>query len=255
MPAVRILQYRQFLFACLCSCAVVSPSSAADDLFWKFSTGFEFSRGDYGLDQSTDFYYVPIGITLDYRRLRAKLHIPLIHSVGPSEFGPTRASNSKSRNHTGLGQIRTSLSYLFDPLAVALPYIEITGRVGAPTESNRSLGPDVWTFSTQIDLFKQIGRFVPFAGFGRKFYARSTIQDRFNTSVGSSLRVSRRLSVGLAYDWFESTTNRSRDQAHELVPFATFRIDESWLLGPYAVVGLSRGAPNYAFGFSLSVRP
>ena len=75
-----------------------------------------------------------------------------------------------------------------------------------------------------------------------------------NAALSASLDVGASASLGLAYDWLEATTSGARD-AHEIVPYATFQLDERWSLGPYAVFGLSDGSPNHGFGISVSVRP
>ena len=72
--------------------------------------------------------------------------------------------------------------------------------------------------------------------------------------VGASLAVHAQVSIGLSYDWLESMTREAED-AHEIVPFLTLRLDERWSMGPYAVIGLSDGSPDYGVGLSISLRP
>lgn len=231
-----------------------SPAYAGEEIFWTFSSGVDYSAGNYGFDEETKLLYVPTGITMDYGRWRFRMLLPLLYNDGPSSVDVAGRSTDSERS-VGLGQIETSGSYLFPPIAQAFPYVELTGRVQAPTETESDLGSGTWSFDVQIDLFKEWGRVTPFASFGRQFYTGNQITDRFHTSVGAGVRIHDRVSAGLAYDFFESTSGGQRYNAHSLVPFASVRIGERWTLGPYGVIGFSDGAPDYGVGIRLSVRP
>lgn len=220
---------------------------------WKITVGFDFSRGDYGLDEDTTLYFVPFGVSMDWRRFRLSLVVPLMRSDGPTQIA-TISQRSDSSVTEGFGQIEASASYLFDPLGADLPYAELSGKVTAPTETADDLGTGRWAVAIQADLFQRYGRVTPFLRVGRKFYEGDALEDRFYTSIGASLDVGASASVGLAYDWLEATTSGAKD-AHEIVPFVSFQLDERWSLAPYAVFGLSDGSPNHGFGISVSVRP
>lgn len=233
-------------------------STASSPIALRWNAGFDFSQGDYGLggdgqgSNDTTLFFVPIGVTVDYQRFRANLVIPFLASHGPTEVDLNGVAG-KSKTTKGLGQIQASGSYLFDPPSTGLPFIEAAVKVTAPTESDRSLGTGLWAFAIQLDLFQKYGRFTPFVSGGRKFYTGRSLGDRFYTSVGTSISVSDAVSVGLSYDWFEATTEAAED-AHEIVPFAAFRLNRRWTIGPYGVIGLSDGSPNYGAGISLSVK-
>ena len=235
-----------------------SKSTTSSPIALRWNVGFDFSQGDYGLrnadqeSENTTLYFVPIGVTVDYQRLRAKLVIPFLASNGPTESDLTGQAG-RSKTKMGLGQIQASGSFLFDPPSTGLPFIEAAVKVTAPTESDRSLGTGLWAFAIQLDLFQKYGRFTPFVSGGRKFYTGSSLTDRFYTSIGTSIGVSDAVSVGLSYDWLEATTAAAED-AHEIVPFAAFRVNRRLTVGPYGVVGLSDGSPNYGVGISLSVK-
>ncbi len=225
----------------------------------RYSAGFDYSEGDYGLRdtdrlaEDTKLYYIPLGATLDVARFRGKIVIPFLISDGPTRITSTGEAG-QSRVEAGLGQIGVSGSYLFDPFHEGLPFLETALKITAPSETNRDLGTGLWAFAVQMDLFQRYGWFTPFASGGRKFYTGRSLDDRFYTSVGASIEVASGMSVGLSYDWLEATTSAAED-AHELVPFISFRPNAKWTVGPYAVVGLSDGSPNFGLGFSVSVRP
>ncbi len=243
---------------------VSAPRSHAEDenptqgapIFLKWSTGFDFSRGDYGLDEPTTLFYVPFSVALDYRRFRAKIFMPFLASSGPTQID-TNETVLETSERRGFGQLQVAASYLFDPPAVGLPYFELGAGVSAPTETRRELGTGHWSLEIHADLFRQFGHITPFLSAGRKFYLPCDcdrgLDDRFFASFGASYELSDIASIGIAYDWLAAARGDAED-SHEIVPFASFRLSDVWTVGPYAVVGLSDGSPDYGLGFSLSVR-
>ncbi len=216
-------------------------------------TGFDYSRGSYGLDQDTEYYYVPISIEADFFPVRARLTVPILSVDGPSGVLIDGNANGSSTRVTGLGRIVGSLGYLWVPSSTALPYLEVTGKVTAPTETANDLGNGEWAFAIQAELFKSFGDWTAFGQAGRKFYTGSVADDRFYTSIGASVRVHPRVQVGLAYDWYEASVDSVRD-THQLSPFAGFKLGPRLSVGPYGLIGLSQGAPDYGVGFSVSWR-
>ncbi len=241
------------------------PGAHADDdagteapvvvVTWR--TGLDYSQGDYGLKEDSRLIYVPLGVTVDVDYWRFGITLPLLHSDGVVGFtgggglGPLLPERGEK---TGLGETITSASYLFPPAAEGLPWIEVTGQVSWPTRTADVLGTGDFAFAGQVDVFKPIGDWTPFARFGRNFFVVGSLDDRFYASVGATYAWSERVSTGLAYDWLGRAVS-GVNHGHELVPYASVAIDESWRFGPYAVVGLSSGSPDYGLGLSVSFTP
>lgn len=243
----------------------------ATPIFVEYASGFDFSRGDYGLDRDSTLYYVPLGVTVDRGYWRFGVSLPLLYSDGvaanPLAAGPG-AGRLEPDRVAGLGDVVTSVSRLFDPEIAALPWVELKGQVSWPTRTAEAIGTGDFAFTTQIDFFEEIslrgrdertGRmrapaWTPFATFGRNYYLVGSLRDRFFTTVGVALRVDDAWSFGAAWDWFEAT-NRDLDDAHQIVPFVSWRSSTHWSVGPYAVAGLSDGAPDFGVGLSLRYRP
>ena len=91
-----------------------AESSPWDAVFFTYLVGFDFSRGDYGLEDTSTLYYVPIGLIADYERFRFRLTIPFLVSEGPTTIRVGGRSNESEANR-GLGEITVSGSHLFDP--------------------------------------------------------------------------------------------------------------------------------------------
>ncbi len=230
------------------------PGSWWSDARWKYSTGFDYSRGDFGLDEDTVYYYVPLSIEADFFPVRAKITIPLLSVDGPSGVLVDSEADGSSSRETGLGQIVASVGYLWVPPSTAIPYLEMTGKVTLPTETSNDLGNGEWAFAIQADVFKRFGELTIFGTFGRKLYTGSSPDDRFYASGGASVGVHSRVELGVAYDWYEANVDSVRD-THQISPFVGIKVDRHWSVGPYGLIGLSEGAPDYGVGFSLSWRP
>lgn len=272
-PAAGVLG----LVLCLCGSALVYPDDAvaenaseasvapaalaapaASSIEWKASAGFDYSVGDFGLDEKTELIFLPLSLQATLDRFRARLTLPLLHLDGPTGVLPegTVTGNpsglTTSRNF-GLGQVTAGASYLLGYSASRLPYLEVTLKATAPTETKAELGSGVWSGALQVDVFDRFGIFTPFAGFGRRFYAGSALDDRFYSSVGATLRAREGISVGIVYDWLQATSS-AVDDAHQISPFASMRVGQAWSVSPYAVFGLSDGAADFGAGCSVSYR-
>ena len=265
-PGILFSSPENHLLATLffCVAMLVGPTALADDdieqaaapLYVKLSTGLDFSRGDYGLDDNTSLYYFPFSVTFDYQRFRMRAALPILVSSGPTQINETNDVTASGQTR-GIGQLQLDFSYLFEPADEAVPHLEIAAKVSAPTESRRDLGTGLWAFALQAEMFKQSGRFTPYLNAGRKFYescgCSRSLRDRFFASAGVTYEWTSNLSVGIGYDWLQAARRGTPDSL-EVVPYALYRLSDRWSVGPYAVIGLSNGSPDYGFGFSLSVR-
>ncbi len=236
---------------------VMAEEDEATDLRLKYSLGFDYSRGAYDIEEDTEIFFIPLSIEADWFPVLVKLTVPFVAIDGPSGFTPgnvTSGSDYITESTAGLGQVTARLSYLVLPFHEAAPWLELSGKVTAPTETDDALGSGQWAFSLQAEAFKQYGSLTGFTHLGRTFYTGSRLDDRFYASIGASFRMTRRFSAGLAYDWFEASSNWIED-THTLVAFAAVKANKKWSIGPYGLLGLSSGSPDYGVGVSFSFRP
>lgn len=226
--------------------------SEAPAVYVTYGTGFDFSRGDYGLDRDSSLYYVPFSWTIDVEYWRFVVRVPFLHSdgvIGSAVAGPTGLESDRV---SGLGDTITSLSYLFAPLEEGLPWIEVGGQISWPTRTREPLGQGDFAFAAQVDLFQTYGDWTPFARVGRNFNLVGSLEDRFYTSIGASHAWNDSFATGLSYDWLESVVRGLRD-GHEIVPYLSIDFDGGWNLDPYAVIGLSSGSPDFGVGLSVTL--
>ena len=268
---------RLFVFLSIVTVAVTAASpSAAEVPAWlagelSVSTGFDFRSGDYTDTVRTDLWYVPfsVGYAFDDFGLTAypsdliefKVTVPALHVRGPGciliEQGCV-ATETGTDSRGGLGDIIVRGTYVFFPPSASLfPVFELSGRAKIPTASKQeALGTGEPAYALQLDLFDRYGIVTPLLSVGYRFVVQSKgfdLNNSWYTSVGAGVRLSDRLSVGLMYDFWQASSSTGAD-AHELFPYASWRISSKLRAGPYAVIGLSEGSPDYGLGLQLTYR-
>jgi hypothetical protein len=103
-----------FSFVYRCS----SPLSALADgefekegapIYVNLSTGLDFSRGDYGLDEKNSLYNFPFGVTFDDWRFRVRAALPILVGSGPNQINESN-DVTKSGQTRGIGQLQLGFS-------------------------------------------------------------------------------------------------------------------------------------------------
>ena len=222
----------------------------------RYSTGFDYSEGDFGLDEQSRLLFVPFGVTADYERWRFRLVVPFLVSEGPSvilQGDGVNPSTTLSDENAGLGEVSLSTSYLISPPIEGWPLLDLGLSVSLPTRTKVELGTGGWAFAPRLELFQRYGRVTPYVTLGRRFFTVGSLDDRFFTSVGASIEIAGVWSLGAAYDWLESTGGGTSD-AHEITPYVSIRAANGWSFSPYGLVGLSSGSPDFGVGFSISLQ-
>ncbi len=237
------------------------------------STGFEFSSGSYGQPVDTDIWYVPFSLAYllddfaltpwDFDLFELRVTIPYIRIDGPAVVvggdGQIVGGGDpldRGLEH-GLGDIVIQGNYiLFPPEPGWLPAFELRTRVKIPTASRKKLlgtgEPDV---TLEIDAFDRFGPVTPFVAAGRRVIGDPLgidLRDAWFTSAGFVYDVTERWRGGLVYDWRQAVS-RTAEPAHELYPFVMFRARPQLQIGPYAVIGLTQGGPDYGVGLQIRV--
>jgi hypothetical protein len=233
-------------------------------LRWSVSTGFDFSSGDYGESQTTEVWYVPFQVRAEWRHWLFRVTVPYIHVTGPGS-SVTSADGvivldegaGDRESHAGLGDVIAGVTYRFDPPRSGFPWLDVTARVKIPTaRESESLGTGEVDATLQIDATHSFGRLTPFASIAYRFVGDpegSDLSNTLATTLGCDWRFTRAVSAGLYYGW-RQTASRSLGDAHDLVPYASWRIGRHWSVGPYFAVGLSTAAPDFGGGVQLGYR-
>lgn len=241
------------------------------------TTGFDYRRGDYGLDRDTELWYAPLtlkflledlgwtptdgdqlefGVTVPYLDIRGPVDV-ITAGVETVPIDRGDGIEMRSERDRGLGDIVLRGTYLWRPFpADPLPAIELTGRLKLPTgEENEGLGIGSLEGSGQLDLYRSFGPITPFASVGYRAFEGTSdfdLEDGWLASGGLIGRFHESVSGGLFVDWREAAS-KSADDPLELTPYLAVRCGSHWTISPYGVVGLSDGSPDFGFGLQLSV--
>ncbi len=111
----------------------------------KFTTGFDYSSGNYGQPTNTEIWYVPNTIKYNYDAWTMKLTIPYIRItgaggvIGGGPDGPIVGVPTQlvTTTESGLGDVILSGSYTW--FLDDLPSFELTGKVKIPTADENTV--------------------------------------------------------------------------------------------------------------------
>lgn len=227
------------------------------------STGFDFSSGEYGESESTEVWYVPLNVKYEWqRRWIFRVTVPYIRVTSGGSIVTAGdviavAPGGERDTQEGLGDVVMGVTYRIDPPRPAFPYVDLTTKLKIPTASqSKGLGTGEVDTTLQIDVMKPFGRFTPFGTLAFRFVGDppdADLTDTFSASLGFDWRFAKTLSGGVYYGW-RQTASRSLGEAHEIVPFLSWKLADHFTIGPYAEVGLSTAAPDFGAGLMLGYK-
>ncbi len=139
----------------------------------RFSTGVEYTSGDYGTGVDTGTWYVPFSLSHSGETYSLGLTVPFIAVSGSSEVSGVRGTGhgstttvttTSTRTDTGIGDVvaRASLQLLAE--GQNAPWLALTGKVKFGTASaSKNLGTGENDYALQLELAK--GRFDATLGY------------------------------------------------------------------------------------------
>lgn len=248
--------------------AVSSANVIADEGQWAFSTGIDFSNGDYGGDPiDTDITFIPFTTSYQTGQWKLKATIPWVRIIGPGTVVGAgdggvvlgNGSNQLTRtNESGLGDIWLSATYETQFIPPELFYLDLTGKIKLPTaDEDKGLGTGETDYTLQTDVFKPLGQFTPFATVAYKIKGDPSgvdLDNVFYLSGGSDFKVSDTSNIGASLDYQEASTSSS-DDALDLFAYLNQKINTNWSYTFYGYKGLEDGSPDYGLGLQTTYKP
>jgi hypothetical protein len=221
-------------------------------------TGFDYSRGDYGLATDTEVLSLPLTLSHERGPWIFEARVPWIRIEGPATVvagggSPTRPTAAAE---SGLGDITLAATYRFGLVGDAVN-VAATARAKLPTGSeDRGLGTGETDFYGQIDLYRTFGNITPFASIGYAALGASTLyplEDGPYATVGAHFRTSDRTVVTAAY------SHRHRfvaggEQGADAMLAVTHDVNAHWRVMAYALAGFTDASPDQGGGLSVSWR-
>ena len=242
-----------------------TPHSADPAKFFRITaaTGFDFTTGDFGTDADSDAWYLPTSVKVEWDMLFAKLTVPYVFVDGDVVVidGVPQGASAFTGKRNGIGDVVLAAGAGYYPVEGMLPAAELTGKVKfATANEDKGLGTGEVDYSIQFDTWKPFGPVTPFATVGYTFYGDPpdvNLKNRAYVSGGAVLSLGKiggpvfdRYSVGLVYDWAQSSIG-GRGDIQGLSPFATIKLGRHFALDPYATIGLTSRAPDWGIGMQI----
>ena len=227
------------------------------------STGFDWSTGDYGESLSTEIWYVPLNVRYEWQHWLFRVTVPYIRVTGPGNVvvggdgGIAAGTQTRRETRDGVGDVIAGVTYRLDPPLPAFPYLDFTVKAKFPTAS-RSAGLGTGEFDTtlQVDVMKPLGALTPFATLAYRFVGDppgTSLHNTLAATLGLDWRLSRALSAALYYGWRQPASDSLGD-AHDLVPYLSWKVGRHFTIGPYVEVGFSTAAPDVGVGLQLGFK-
>ena len=246
------------------------------------SAGANYSSGDYNDTTSTDVWSMPLAAKIRSGHWTFRVSVPFVRVDGPAnavivldDNGSSRGGSDggSGRNHpedngsgttttvggarrreSGLGDTTLGATYAFDHLGGSAAYIDIGGRVRLPTgDDKRGLGIGTTDYALTAEAGIDNDRGGAYVSAGRRFLghvAGSDRKDGWQAGVGGWFNASERTTLGLGYDWRESSVAGGTDPS-ELYATLGLRLSDRWRLNFSANKGLNHAAADVGGGISL----
>lgn len=158
------------------------------------------------------------------------------------------------RRASGLGDTTLSATYAFDHIGGSAAYVDIGGRVRLPTgNEDRGLGVGATDYGLNTEVGIDRGHGGAYVSAGRRFLGQVTGLDRrdgWQAGVGGWIDVGSRTTLGLGYDWRESSL-AGGTAPREVYASVGVRMTDAWRLNVSANAGLSDASADYGAGVTL----
>ena len=244
-----------FVIAAMLSATNANAELPSDHVL--FTTGLDFSTGDYGTDQTTDMLFIPFTGKYGTDKWSATVTVPWISLqsdgsfiIGPDGL-PIPVPGGEATDESGLGDITAAYTWFAYPGTDTYPIVDVTGRIKLPTaDEDKGLGTGEFDFALETDLIKGFDKHSLFLTLGYKIFGDTPnveIDNVFYTSIGDSYRYSPKTSFGAFFDARQATTEFS-DGVSELTGFVSHRLTPKWKLMSYLVAGFSNASPDFGIG-------
>lgn len=176
------------------------------------------------------------------------------NSSSSSGGSSSSSGSSGRRSDSGLGDVTAGVTYnLLDNKPTGLVF-DLTGKVKIPTaDENKGLGSGKFDYSIQGDIDKTLGNANVFGTLGYKIYgepAGTNLRNVVFAGVGTSYRLSRAATWGVAYDFRQASFSGGKS-LNEISLFTSYRVTDATRLRGYVFKGLTDGGPDWGVGASV----
>ena len=231
---------------------------------WIFTTGYDYSSGQFNLPRSTNISYIPYSLRYNDGQWSFRASSGYISFAAPKNVitaleGAPLVTDvelddddrySRPRK-SGFGDVYLSGSYSLENPYFSDLMIDLTGQIKLPTADERKgLGTGKFDFAIKADVSYLFGNFMPYGTLGYRFVGKSErydLQNTFFASIGGSYFLTYDTSVGVSYEYRESATP-GFNSPKEIFAYTDIQINDHWGINFYGVVGLNNVTTDYGLG-------
>lgn len=231
----------------------------------SFSTGADYSSGEYGGTEKTEVISVPFGVRLTVDDWTFRASTSYLHITGPAdvtedgETGDGPGAGVRQGSEKGFGDTTISVERAFRRIGGSPVYVEASARARLPSgDEGRGLGVGAVDYSvvTEAGVSTRSGGFYASAGY-RFLGDRDEGPDRqdgMQAGAGAWLPAGRRTRVGVYGNWREASIEGGDDPANAGA-YVSYRMSERLRVTLTASGGLSDASPDHMVGIRFNWLP
>ena len=248
--------------ALLASPASAQQATGTAPVGLSFSTGIDYSTGNYGLDEDTNILVVPFALRATTGNLSFTASLPYISIDGPGGVvvgpggEPLPGVPTQSGKRSGLGDLSLGATYTVPAEALGGVELGLGGRVKLPTSSeDRQLSTGKTDVSLSAEASYAVGKAVPFVNIGYRFLGDPEGFDLRNgptASIGSSFQLGASVLIA-SYDYARASSDLTED-SHELFAGLSAPLSPGLTVTGYGVKGFSQGSPDFGAGLLITAK-
>jgi long-subunit fatty acid transport protein len=234
----------------------VQIKATADNRF-SISIGADYSSGDYGANENTDVWAIPISLKYRTDAWRFGLSTAWLHVSSPNNVnadGELVGSGGAKNTETGFGDLHLSAAYNLLDDRDYLVGLDVIGKIKIPTaDENKFLGTGKTDYALNVEVFKTINAWTPYWAIGYKWKGDPSGIDYNNvwtSSIGVDYQANRDLTIGAGYDWQKKISQLSQN-VQEISAYTSYRLNNKNKLNFYLLSGYGDASPNWGSGLVL----
>lgn len=255
---------RKFIPFIAAGAALAAPA-AADPGSLSFTTGVDYSVGDYGAPQDTKILVVPFSLRYRVDRLRLSATAPYLKIRGPGvvvgggEGGPIVVDPNAPQpitTRSGLGDVSLGATYTFLEQDSAGFDLDLGARVKLPTGSRaKGLSTGEADFGVNAEISRSFGTITPFASVGYRMPGDPEgveLRNSVTASIGSSFSLGKPTLIA-SYD-YAGKSSVNADTSQSLFAGLAVPASDRFTVTGYGTKGFSDGAADYSAGLLLTTK-
>lgn len=230
-----------------------------------FSTGVDYSSGDYGTEEETEVIAVPFSVRLSVNDWAFRVSAPYLQVTGPADIDELSDGSGsvtpivREGTVRGIGDTTVAVEKAFRRIGGSSAYVEIAASARLPTgdeDKGLGIGATDYTLNTEIGVNTRGGGAYISGGY-RFLGERDGVERRDNAAqagIGGWLPAGDRVRVGAYANWREASIEGNEDPATAGV-YVTVRASERLRVAFTASGGLTDASADYSTGIRFSWRP